>query len=154
MIQFLTSINWQQLIITVVSSSLIGGIVGAWMKGLYDRNVAKKAPKTSMRAEAYKDFVIYALAKTQSPDKLDELKARLIVSGESKVVKELAKYLSKKNKGFDNEKDKREALCELVLCIRGSLRTSQSDGVNAAIKEIISDTLSRDYVPEQNKLSG
>ena len=92
------------VIIPLLGSSAAGAILGTILKGFWDRNSAKKAPKTESRAIAYQDFVVYVVSRSQvmpPPEKaltklaLNEIKARLILFGESKVVNAISRFLIK-----------------------------------------------------------
>jgi hypothetical protein len=130
----------------LLSSSVVGALVGALLKGLWDRRAAKKEPKTEMRAEAYRDFVIYVVstARTSSVPpmegsavaKPDEIKARLLLSGESDVVAAVSHFLSR-HATLDSENaiaDFTTVVCEM----RKSLLTGHGPTVAVNIRALLS----------------
>ena len=93
----------------IAGSTLVGTIVGSVLQALWDRRAAKKTPKTEMRTNAYLDFVVHFLthrvhvaaplpaADTGSTTSLEEIKARLLVFGEKKVVIAVGTFLGHHN---------------------------------------------------------
>lgn len=82
---------------------IAGGFLGAW----FSRKEAKKLPKTTERAKAYGDYV-EAILTHQKPT--DEVIARIMVYGESKVVRAVSSG---------------ESLAEIIIQMRISLETGE-----------------------------
>lgn len=104
--------------------------VGATLLGLFigpqlNRRVAKKGPKTEMRARAYEDFVAYYLrpeppaagAGVHGRD-LNDILARLLVFGESEVISAVAAFL--------NNPEKCD-LADVIVKMRASVLTGQAE---------------------------
>lgn len=90
------------LFLSVLGSSLVGTVVGAALKTIWDRRAAKKVPKTQMRADAYRDFIVYAVshgdqvagtanAVLTTEAEYRNVAARLLLFGESEVVKAVSR---------------------------------------------------------------
>jgi hypothetical protein len=122
--------------------AILGGIVGAILNNLWSRNSAKKAPKTQMRAEAYKDFVMHILLIAgerpvlSTDSELREILARLMVFGESKVVSAVDRFLSKREEL--NSDAFRKSFCEVVCAMRTSLVTRSDENVSENIGALFS----------------
>ncbi len=142
---------WKDYLVPL--TAFLGIIIGAVLNNFWSRNSAKKAPKTQMRAEAYRDFVMHILqATTQQPavllktdSKLREIVARLIVFGESRVVSAVNGFLSVSKELNGN--DFRKSFCEVVCAMRRSLVTGADDDV---IENI--GTLLNRVIPEGAKI--
>jgi hypothetical protein len=88
-------------------------------------------PKTDRRAQAYQDFVTHILSAeafapsvegiTVTANDLNDIKARLIVFGESEVVCEVAKFLGKHQDL--NSNDARHDFGEVIRAMRKSVAT-------------------------------
>jgi hypothetical protein len=111
-------------------TALIG--VGATTLGLFlgpkmNRRVAKKGPKTEIRARAYEEFVAYHLrpelheggAVAHGPE-LSNILARLLVFGESGVIAAVAEFL-----GTPRE---RRNLTNVIVKMRASVMTGEAKG--------------------------
>ncbi len=132
------------LVGSILGSSFLGAVVGSVLKGVWDRRLARRVPKTDRRAEAYKDFAIYFIAhismdakdrlKTPAPN-LNDIKARLVVFGESEVVCAVTNFL--KTHQSLNTPPARKAFCEVIKVMRGSVRTGASDKVMNSILELL-----------------
>jgi len=130
------------LILSILGSSLFGGILGAFLEGYINRNTAKKEPKTDRRAEAYKDFTVYfVVAQTlkdnekidTQPCNLNEIKARLAVFGETEVINAAAKFLELPNES----KNRKKAFCEVIKAMRESVQTGARDEVMNSIETLL-----------------
>lgn len=132
---------------TLLGSSVISAFGGAFLKGLWDRSAMKKGPKTEMRAEAYRDFVVHVVstahASSSEPSTVDstgavpnELRARLLLSAESGVVAAVRHFLSR-HATLDDETavaDFTAVVCEM----RRSLLTGHSLTVAEDIRVLLS----------------
>lgn len=126
-----------------VFASFMGGILGAAvgsiLKGMWDRRLAKKEPKTEKRAKAYEDFVVYFMTggahTTDSPPTLNEIKARLVVFGESEVVNKASNFL--KNYSSLKSDEAREAFCGVVAAMRESVKTGAGNEVVTNIQNLL-----------------
>jgi hypothetical protein len=87
----------------LLTGSAVGVIGAALLNGFWNRRAAKKLPKTEMRADAYWDFVVHlvsasasnvtgALPNTLNSPALVEIKARLLLFGESNVVSAVSTF--------------------------------------------------------------
>ena len=90
----------------LLTSSVVAAVGGALLNGFWNRRTAKKTPKTEMRADAYRDFVVHFVSASSSdvagvaPNNPNspafvEIKARLLLFGESNVVSEVSAFLTK-----------------------------------------------------------
>jgi hypothetical protein len=107
---------------------VIAGIIGAFLNGFWNRRAAKKAPKTQMRAEAYRDFVVYmvSVASPQSSatvsdgfssTDLDKVIARLLLFGEGNVVSAVSTFLGR-HAAVDNDARLRTLQASFAKCGR------------------------------------
>lgn len=130
----------------LLTSSVVAAIVAALLNGFWNRRAAKKGPKTEMRADAYRDFVVYLvsssasngtggpLSTTNSPAFV-EIMARLLLFGESNVVSAVSTFLTEFPKL--NAKDANTAFVSVICEMRKSLLT----GHGAEVAESISSFL-------------
>jgi hypothetical protein len=126
--------------------ALVGAVIGILLKGLLDRRLAKKAPKTDRRAQAYQDFVAHVLAVDSSASgvggvtvaahDLNSIKARLIVFGESEVVCEVANFLNK-YRDLKTGEAKRD-FGEMIRAMRTSVATGSGREVIANVLALLS----------------
>jgi hypothetical protein len=132
------------LVGSILGSSFLGAVIGSVLKGVWDRRLAKRVPKTDRRAEAYKDFATYFIAhinvgandrlKIAAPN-LNEIKARLVVFGESEVVCEAANFLSE-HQSLNTEKA-RQDFCKVIKAMRESVRTGAGVDVMQNILKLL-----------------
>jgi hypothetical protein len=126
-------------VIASFMGGILGAAVGSVLKGIWDRRLAKKEPKTEKRAEAYKDFVVYFMTSGGQTEKsspaLNEIKARLVVFGESEVVNEASVFL--KNHSSLESNDARVAFCKVVAAMRESVKTGASEKVLTNIQNLL-----------------
>jgi hypothetical protein len=99
-------VNADILLTSSVIGATVAGTVTALLNSYWNRQAAKKLPKTEMRADAYRDFAVY-LFSAISPDSagtdgkssrsasLLEIKARLLLFGESNVVAAVCALLAR-----------------------------------------------------------
>lgn len=127
-----------------ILAAFVGAIAGSVLKGVWDRSLAKKAPKTERRAEAYKDFATYFAfyvsasedaRRAVAPLNLDEINSRLILFGESEVVNEAANFLAT-HQSLDAD-DAKEDFVKVVRAMRGSIATGNGDEVMGNVKTIL-----------------
>ncbi|HEX8558054.1 MAG TPA: hypothetical protein VF668_08140 [Pyrinomonadaceae bacterium] len=126
--------------------ALVGAVIGAVLKGLLDRRLAKRAPKTDRRAQAYQDFVTHMLsAEAPAPgaegaaaasSHLNGIKARLIVFGESEVVCEVARFLCKHQDL--NSPDAKQDFGEVIRAMRKSVATGSGAAVLTSVSALLS----------------
>jgi hypothetical protein len=88
---------------TVVTSSLITGIVTATLTQLLIRRAAKKAPKTTERAKVYEALVVHLWQRTDGAQyrrlecdepELRAILAKLALYGESNVINAIAEFFA------------------------------------------------------------
>lgn len=123
---------------------LVGVVVGVILTTWLSREIAKKAPKTDMRAKAYGDFVVHimcdyaddATEKTPESD-LNEITARLVVFGEEEVVCAVAEFL-KVHRGR-NSNEANEKIVAVIGAMRDSLETAHGTDVLEAIASIMKE---------------
>lgn len=119
--------DWKLLL----GPAVVGALIGAILNAYWDRRAAKKEPKTEMRAEAYRDFIIYVVRTMDGqpvvPSNVDfhEIAARLLLFGESKVVKAVAQLV----KHSSTHEDVQKNLGLVVRAMRKSLLTGSSSAV-------------------------
>jgi hypothetical protein len=125
-------------IATVLSSSLVGTVIGAVLKTIWDRRAAKKAPKTQMRAEAYRDFILYVVENAEASEstrvdsalgtrsEFHKITARLLLFGESEAVKAAAQLAQHRTLATP---EAMHAFAEAVREMRKSLLTGHDEWV-------------------------
>ena len=123
--------------VAALLAAFLGAVVGTILKGMWDRRLAKKAPKTDRRAEAYKDFVVFFLVPDKAGLDLNEIKARLMIFGESKVVCSVADFLKTSHESLDSS-EARTAFREVIKSMRESVATSSHDVVMTKIGDLLS----------------
>jgi hypothetical protein len=120
--------DWKLLL----GSSVVGAVVGAILKAIWDRRTDKKGPKTEMRAEAYRDFIVYVVrmanGQPAAPNDGDfhEIVARLLLFGESAVVNAAAQLVKQKSLA---SRQAQQDLGLVVQEMRKSLLTGHSSTV-------------------------
>lgn len=113
----------------------------ALLTTMFNRTVAKRAPKTELRAIAYGDFVAYHMrrpptappAVSHCPD-LNDILARLLVFGEDKVISQVATFLQTPGEGD---------LTLVITKMRESVKTNHEGEAADAIKAILRSRASR-----------
>lgn len=129
--------NFGLLLGSILGSSFLGAVAGSVLKGILDRRIAKRVPKTDRRAEAYKDFATFFIAYVEGGAKnLKEIKSRLVVFGESEVVSAAANFLGKHQSL--NTEEARQDFCEVIRAMRRSVRTGAGDDVMKAVLKLLS----------------
>jgi hypothetical protein len=128
----------------LLTSSVVAGISAALLNGYYNRRAAKKIPKTEMRADAYRDLVIHfvsggwssrAAPANNGNASLVEIKARLLLFGESHVVGAVSNFLNH-HQALNTDSAVQEfgtVICEM----RKSLLTGYKNEVSQSIKSIL-----------------
>jgi hypothetical protein len=140
----------------LLTSSVIAGIIGAFLNGFWNRRVAKKAPKTQLRAEAYGDFVLHIVSGSYPQSsatalhgftgtELNKVIARLLLFGEGNVVRAASTFLGR-HTAIDNEYATTD-FAELVCEMRKSLITGHSNTVSQSIRTLLSTIRSRHNKP-------
>jgi hypothetical protein len=130
----------------LATSTVVGVIIGALLNGAWNRRSAKKVPKTEMRAAAYRDFVAHVISHTSSQNTasnkgyvpnsgLDDIKARLVLFGESNVVSTVAQFLSQHR--TLNNADARIKFTEVICQMRKSLLTGHGETVMESISTLL-----------------
>ena len=129
-------------------SSFLGAVAGSVLKGIWDRRLAKRIPKTDRRAEAYKDFARYFIAygnldavdeRSKAPVlNLNEIKSRLVVFGESEVVSKAADFLGAHQSL--KSKEARQDFCKVIKAMRESVKTGARDDVMQNILKLLPST--------------
>lgn len=119
-----------------------GVVIGTLVKGKLDRHAAKLSPKTTGRAEAYRDFVKYVLA---NPDlssanagvdpNLKDVVARLIVFGDKEVLAAMDDFLLRHRTLQSGEGC--AAFARVVTAMRASLVTNSGEHVEKLSERII-----------------
>lgn len=130
--------------------AFLGILAGAILNNFWSRNSAKKTPKTQMRAEAYRDFVVHILhTLAERPDivlsadsKLREILARLIIFGDSNVVSAVNKFLNKNEES--NDTDFRHRFSEVVRAMRRSLVTGSDENVIENIRKLLNRVIPKE----------
>jgi hypothetical protein len=130
----------------LLTSSVIAGIIAAVLNGFWNRRAAKKAPKTQMRAEAYRDFVVHIVSASPqssatfsdgfSNTDLHKVIAKLLLFGEGNVVRAVSTFLNR-HAAINSEcaaKDLADVVCEM----RKSLITGHGDTVLQSIRALLS----------------
>lgn len=127
----------------VLTSSVIAGIGAALLNGFWNRRAAKKIPKTEMRADAYRDFVVHLVSANPSDVAgahlnntnslaLAEIKARLLLFGESNVVSAVSAFLTSHT--ALNGESAVAAFVKVVCAMRKSLLTGHRGEVADSIR--------------------
>jgi hypothetical protein len=118
--------------IFLATLSLTGGIIGACLKGFWDRQGEKKKPKTELRAKAYEDFILQVISDPKHKDKTSfmEVRAKLMVYGETKVLTALSDYYKVKNPNLQN-------LHPVIIAMRKSLLTGNKSRAQQALTELL-----------------
>ena len=130
----------------LLTSTVVGAIGAALLNGFWNRRAAKKVPKTEMRADAYRDLVVHLVStsssgvtgappNTASGATLIEIKARLLLFGESDVVAAVAAFLTK-HPALDSESAITDFV-KVVCSMRKSLLTGHGDEVAESIRTLL-----------------
>ena len=126
--------------VLLAALSLLGGIIGATLKAWWDRRAEKKKPKTETRAQAYEEFVAFFLISTASPesrmDELARINARILVFGESKVVKAVTEFLKKLDLEHSVDCSTLRGLVPVIKEMRSSLLTGHK-WIEPTIQELL-----------------
>ena len=134
----------------LLTSSVVAAVGAALLNGFWNRQAAKKTPKTEMRADAYRDFVVHLLSASfsdvagvapnnpNSPTFI-EINARLLLFGESNVVSEVSAFLTKHTE-LDSKiavKDFVKVVCEM----RKSLLTGHKAVADSIYRLLLSESV-------------
>ena len=133
--------DWKLLL----GSSVIGAVVGAFLKAFWDRRAAKMEPKTVMRAEAYRDFIVYVVRMangrpissppdTTTDHDFHEIYARLLLFGESGVVDAAAGLVD--HNALDSQ-DAKKQIGLVVQEMRKSLLTRHGGAVVESAQKLV-----------------
>jgi hypothetical protein len=146
------TLTWLQ----IATSSAAGAIFGSLLNGFWTRRSAKKQPKTQMRAEAYRDFVVYVAralhprqqtaSESDSDVDFGDIKARLLLFGESNVVKAASEFLTT-HRAVTSEVS-RKAFALVVREMRASLLTGHHGAVVQSVSALLAaEPLQRELPP-------
>ena len=118
--------------ILLATLSLSGGVIGACLKGFWDRQGEKKKPKTELRAKAYEDFILQVISDPRHENKNSfmEVRAKLMVYGETKVLMALSEYYKVQNPDLHD-------LHPVIIAMRKSLLTGNKSKAQQALTELL-----------------
>lgn len=116
-----------ELLSTALVSAISGGVFGSAITAFFSRRADKKQPKTLSRAEAYEEFVAFILASDQPTDfrsaEFARIKGRIMVFGESEVVRAVESYLKTINGSQQTVSSTHTSLEPVIIAMRKSLLT-------------------------------
>jgi hypothetical protein len=129
---------------TVVTSSVIAGIVTATLTQLLIRRAAKKAPKTTERAKAYEALVVHLWQRTEGAHfhrhesdepALRAILAKVALYGESNVINAIAEFFASHSSSPSIAQD--HSVTQIVREMRKSILTGTGSEVLGSINRLL-----------------